>query len=137
MQEQTTPAVPKVRAQKKHVILFGIACMLLAISLAAFFVSMTNLPSDSIPPDESGSDSLAMLGAVIMLAADIFTIIGTLLLCSLGWGVGMIISAHLAFRKQDKPRWLWIGSTVLTVIFTVLVMGVLLYFGSILLALLL
>ena len=129
MQEQLTPEKPKMRAQKKHIVLFVISCMILVVSILGLILALMSL-QDSMPtlPEASGSSDAALPGAeilgvfVFMLAYVVATMF-ILLLCAFAWGLGMILSARLAFCKHDKPKWLWVCSCVLTAIFTVLVVA--------------
>ena len=141
MQEPLTSEKPKIRAQKKHIAQFVIACVILVVSILGLVLALMSL-QDSIPtlPQSPGSSDVALPGAeilgvfVFMLAYVVATMF-ILLLCAFAWGLGMILSARLAFCKHDKPHWLWVGSYILTAIFTVLVIASLCFIIYVLLTL--
>lgn len=130
MQERNSPVKkPKIQAQKKHVILLIISCVILVASMIGMIVFLS---SDPEPPAAGDEQSLGYLFvALASILTKVFTIILVILLCGFAWGVGLLLSAGLAFHKQDKPRWLWICSVILTSIFALLVLAVLIYLGSI------
>ncbi len=129
MQEQNKPVVPPVRAQRAHVWQLIIAAVMLAASMAALICMFSSLTK---PPAGGDEQSFGYLfGSMVVLLANLITAIMGIVLCGFVWGVGMLLSARLAFKKQDKPRWLWICSVILTAIYTVLVLTVLIYLGAI------
>ncbi len=129
MKEQLTSAKPKIRAQKKHVALFVSACVILVVSILGLVLALTSL-QDGMPtlPQSPGSSDAALpgaeiLGVFIILFAYVMATTLILLVCAFAWGLGMLLSARLAFNKHDKPKWLWICSCILTTVFTVLVIA--------------
>ena len=112
--EFSTPTAPPVRAKKKHIVLFVIACVLLAGALfwAYALISMWLAPPQMDAPAEEygplGIMAMLMAGAAYGLALVI-----SLLSFGLTWGGGQVISALLAMEKRDKPRGLWLASLVI------------------------
>ena len=106
--------MPPVRAQKKHIALFVIACILLVGTVfctLAFREIMEPIePSGSVESQLPGGEIVA--GLAIMAA---YTVAKMILLVGffICWGGGQVISALLSMNKEDKPRWLWVSSLVL------------------------
>ena len=106
--------MPPVRAQKKHIALFVIACILLVGTVfcnLAFREIMEPIDtSESVESPLPGGEIVA--GLAIMAA---YTVAKMILLVGffICWGGGQVISALLAMNKEDKPRWLWVSSLVL------------------------
>lgn len=134
MQEQmnTTPVEPmkrnKARAQKKHVVLFSVACVILVVSILGLVLalvslqnSMPTLPQSPDSPPDAALPGAEILGVFVVMLTYAMATTFILLLCAFAWGLGMLLSARLAFCKHDKPKWLWICSCILTAVFTVLV----------------
>ena len=112
--EILTPMGTSVKAQKKHIALFVIACILLVGTVfctLAFREIMEPIePSGSVESPLPGGEIVA--GMAIMAA---YTVAKMILLVGffICWGGGQVISALLAMNKEDKPRWLWVSSLVL------------------------
>ncbi len=129
MQEQITPPKIPVRAQKKHIVVFVISCMILVVSILGLILALSSLQSSmpALPQSPDSSDAALpgaeILGVFVFMLAHVIATAIIVLFCAFAWGLGMILSARLAFDKYDKPRWLWIGSEILTAIFTTLVIA--------------
>ena len=112
--EILTPMGTSVKAQKKHIVLFVIACILLVGTVfctLAFREIMEPIDtSESVESPLPGGEIVA--GLAIMAA---YTLAKLILLVGffICWGGGQVISALLAMSKGDKPRWLWVASLVL------------------------
>ena len=112
--EILTPMGTSVKAQKTHIVLFVIACILLVGTVfctLAFREIMEPIePSGSVESQLPGGEIVA--GLAIMAA---YTVAKMILLVGffICWGGGQVISALLAMSKVDKPRWLWVSSLVL------------------------
>ena len=112
--EILTPMGTSVKAQKKHIVLFVISCILLVGTVfctLAFREIMEPIePSGSVESQLPGGEIVA--GLAIMAA---YTVAKMILLVGffICWGGGQVISALLAMSKVDKPRWLWVSSLVL------------------------
>ena len=105
------------RAKTKHVVLFVIACVLLAGALFWAFIlaSMQIAPPRMEGSLEGTAEEYGPVGILGALAAG--AVYGLLTLLSMlffgiSWGGGQVISALLAMEKRDKPRWLWMSSRV-------------------------
>ena len=112
--EILTPMGTSVKAQKKHIVLFVIACILLVGTVfctLAFREIMEPIDtSESVESPLPGGEIVA--GLAIMAA---YTVAKMILLVGffICWGGGQVISALLSMNKEDKPRWLWVSSLVL------------------------
>ncbi len=128
MQKQVTAPETPVRVQKKHIVLFLISCVILVVSVSGLILSISWLQNTVTSPPEPSEPLLpgeAILTALIAALAYVMAAVAVLIICTFAWGIGMILAASLAFKKQDKPKWLWICSCILTAVFTVLVIGAL------------
>ncbi len=123
--------MPPIKARKKHIVLFVVACVLLVgliccLLAPAGFSSSSGQPARPSEPGEPqlpGGELLAglILGYAMMVAWLVLTV--GFVLC---WGGGQVISALLAMDKTNKPRWLWIASLVTTAVFLGLAVGMIL-----------
>ena len=112
--ENLTMENAPVRAQRKHIVLFVIACVLMAGMLSCL-VEFAELRAYE-PPEESVESQLPggeILAGVVVAAAfalaEVMTV-GGFAVCCVGGGV---ISALLAMDKKNKPTWLWVASLAL------------------------
>ena len=107
--EHSNPVLPPVKAEKKHIVLFVIACVLLAVSavLACFLIAAHLDPPQVETPE---GDPLA-IGALLLAGAAY----GMAMLIAQGlfvinWLCGMVIMVLLAMERENKPKWLWVAS---------------------------
>ena len=114
------------KAKKKHVILFIISCVLLVASVAGLIVAFVQL-RNQVPaqPSEPMEPIEALITAGLTAFVYVMVMVLILLICAFIWGIGLLVSAYLAFRKQEVPRPLWICSVILSVIYGVLTVGAL------------
>ena len=112
--ETVTVEVPPARAQRKHLVLFVIACVLMAGMLSCL-VEFAELRAYETP-EESGESQLPggeILAGVVVAAtfalAEAMTV-GGFAVCCVGGGV---ISVLLAMDRKNKPTWLWAVSLAL------------------------
>ena len=138
MQEQLKPKKPRKRANPQHIVLFVIACLILAISLFCLAMLAGYLYDSSQPPAESVESEFPggeIIGGFLAAIATLFLVGVSMLVFAMIWGVGMLVSAYVAFCKQEIPRPLRTGARVLTGVFTVLVIGALGLVGYVILVL--
>ena len=105
--------------------LFVIACVILAVSIVTFSLSMVYVQSVTTPAPETGEPSGGglpggeIIGAMLMMFASVVLMAIILLFHAFLWGAGMLVSARLAFSKAEKPRWMQIGAWILTATFAI------------------
>ena len=107
--------------------LFVIACVILAISIVTFSLSMVYVQSVTTPtpaPDTGeqsggGLPGGELIGMMLMMFASVVLMGIILLFHAFLWGAGMLVSARLAYSKAQKPRWMQIGAWILTAIFAI------------------
>lgn len=107
--------------------LFVIACVILAISIVTFSLSMVYVQSVTTPtpaPDtgEQSGDGLPggeLIGMMLMMLASVVLMGIILLFHAFLWGAGMLVSARLAYSKAQKPRWMQICAWILIAIFAI------------------
>lgn len=105
--------------------LFVIACVILAISIVTFSLSMAYFQSVTTPAPDTGEpsgDGLPggeIIGVMLMMLASVVLMAIILLFHAFLWGAGMLVSASLAYSKAQKPRWMQICAWILTAIFAI------------------
>lgn len=105
--------------------LFVIACVILAVSMVTFALSMVYVQSVTVPAPDTGEPSGGglpggeVIGAMLMMFANAVLVAIILLFHAFLWGAGMLVSARLVFSKAQKPRWMQIGARVLTAAFAI------------------
>lgn len=106
-------------------VLFAIACVILAVSMVTFALSMVWVQDMFAPapetgePSESGLPGGEIIGMMLVMFANIVMVTLILLFHAFLWGGGMLVSARLAFSGQEKPKWMQICARVLTAVFAV------------------
>jgi hypothetical protein len=105
--------------------LFIIACVILAVSMVTFALSMVWVQDMFAPapetgePSESGLPGGEIIGMMLVMFANIVMVTLILLFHAFLWGGGMLVSARLAFLGQEKPKWMQTCAWVLTAVFAV------------------
>ena len=102
------------KAKVKHIVLFVVACVLLAGALfwAFALISLWLAPPQvDAPVEEYGP--LGILGVAVVGAAYGLASLMGMLFFGISWGGGQVISLLLAMEKTNKPRRLWIASQIL------------------------
>ena len=114
MNENLNQVVPPVKAEKKHIVLFVIACVLLAVSavLACFLMAAHLDPPQVETPEHSlaiGTQLMMVFayGMAMLIAQGLFVI---------NWLCGMVIMALLAMERRNKPKWLWVASLTVALV---------------------
>jgi hypothetical protein len=105
--------------------LFIIACAILAVSMVSFALSMVWVQDMFAPAPETGEPSEPglpggeIIGMMLVMFANIVMVTLILLFHAFLWGGGMLVSARLAFSRQEKPKWMQTCAWVLTAVFAV------------------
>lgn len=109
MNENQNQALPSVKAKKKHIVLFVIACVLLVVaSLCACFMLSTVLNPLQVGDPEG--DPLAT-GAVLLVGMAYVVAMGIVrIVFFVSWPTGAVIMVLLAVNRGNKPKWLWVAS---------------------------
>ena len=105
----TDKASPPIKAKKKHIVLFVIACVLLVIAtLGACFMLSTVL--DPLQLGDPEGDPLAT-GAVLLVGMAYIVAMGIVrIVFFVSWPTGAVIMVLLAVNRGNKPKWLWVAS---------------------------
>ena len=105
----TDKASPPIKAKKKHIVLFVIACVLLVIAtLCACFMLSTVL--DPLQLGDPEGDPLAT-GAVLLAGMAYVVAMGIVrIVFFVSWPTGAVIMVLLAVNRGNKPKWLWVAS---------------------------
>ena len=115
MNENLNQVVPPVKAKKKHIVLFVIACVLLAVSaVLACFLMAAHLDPPQVETPEG--DPLAIGALLLVGVAYGMAMLIALALFVINWLCGMVIMALLAMERGNKPRWLWVASLTLALV---------------------
>ena len=109
MNENQNQALPSVKAEKKHIVLFVIACVLLVVAsrCACFMLSTVLEPLQVGDPE---GDPLAT-GAVLLVGMAYVVAMGIVrIVFFVSWPTGAVIMVLLAVNRGNKPKWLWVAS---------------------------
>ena len=105
----TDKASPPIKAKKKHIVLFVIACVLLVIATlcACFMLSTVLDPLQLADPegDPSATGAVLLVGMAYVVAMGIVRIV-----FFVSWLTGAVIMVLLAVNRGNKPKWLWAAS---------------------------
>lgn len=111
----TDKASPPIKAKKKHIALFVIACVLLAVSaVLAFFLFSVHLDPPHVGDPEG--DPLATGALLLAGAAYGMAMLIALALFVINWLCGTVIMALLAMDRENKPGWLWAASLTVALV---------------------
>lgn len=124
MKKSTAKITCSNKADKKDVVLFVIACVLLLGSL--FFLCSPTDSNSTYAPEEPQLPNSKVAGVAL---ATVATFLGIILIFApvfSCWACGLTVSAVLAIRKRERPRWLRISSFVLMSIYLILILGTIL-----------
>ena len=118
MNENLNQALPPVKAEKKHIVMFVIACMLLA-GILLFLSLPTGMEAPEVP--DGPVDPYAAVGGFVYmigryLIAAFLVLVGVLT----AWIVGLVLAVKLARRRAALPKGLWIAAVVLTGLYLLL-----------------
>ena len=113
--EKMDLTVSPVKAQKKHIALFVIACVLLAVSaVLALFLFSAHLDPPQVGDPEG--DPLATGALLLAGAAYGMAMLIALALFVVNWLCGTVIMALLAMERGNKPKWLWAASLIVALV---------------------
>lgn len=113
--EKMDLTVPPVKAQKKHIALFVIACVLLAVSaVLAFFLFSVHLDPPQVGDPEG--DPLAIGALLLAGVAYSMAMLIALALFVVNWLCGTVIMVLLAMERRNKPKWLWAASLTVALV---------------------
>lgn len=136
MQEQLTTTTveaekkPTVRAQKKHVIMFTLACAILVLGILAQLITIHIVmndvqdmmeyepPADSENPFAQLGEALAKITAILTMVIGIFS---ANYVRDAVWAVGLVLSLILDFRYKRIPSWMWVISMILSVVYLAII----------------
>ena len=116
--EKMDLTVPPVKAEKKHIVMFVVACVLLAGIL--LFLS---LPTGMEAPEVSDGPAdpyVAVGGFVYMIGRYLIAAFLVLVGVLTAWIVGLVLAVKLARRRAALPKGLWIAAVVLTGLYLLL-----------------
>ena len=116
--EKMDRTVPPVKAEKKHIVMFVIACVLLT-GILLFLSLPTGMAAPEVPdgpvdPYVAVGGLLYMIGRYLMVA---FLVLAGVLTA---WIVGLVLAVKLARRRAVLPKGLWIAAVVLTGLYLLL-----------------
>ena len=109
--ERMDLTVSPVKAQKKHIVMFVVACVLLAGIL--LFLS---LPTGMEAPEVSDGPVdpyVAVGGFVYMIGRYLIAAFLVLVGVLTAWIVGLVLAVKLARRRAVLPKGLWVASLAL------------------------
>ena len=107
-----------VKAEKKHIVMFVIACVLLA-GILLFLSLPTGMAAPEVPDEPA--DPLVLVGGFMYmigqyLIAAFLVFVGVLT----AWIVGLVLAVKLARRRAALPKGLWVAAVVLTGLYLLL-----------------
>ena len=104
-----------VKAERKHIVMFVVACVLLVVSavLACFLMAVHLDPPQVETPE---GDPLAIGALLLAGAAYGIAVLIALALFVINWLCGMVIMALLAMERRNKPKWLWAASLTVALV---------------------
>ena len=134
MQEQMTPVAPRVRAEKKHKVMFTLACVILIVGILVQLGGVVGLLwyVDEMIEDANTSESeysgiagaIVGLGALLIMAAGL---IASNYLRDAVWIGGLVLSRKLTFSKKMIPRPMWVISLILFIFYSWVISSDVLY----------
>ncbi len=114
-----------IAVKKRHIVLLILSCVCLLITLsgARDLVESFLLSDAPAPPSDDGT-GMGWFGVFLgeaLRGFALFVLLAALIPC---WGLGIVITVLMTMNKQDKPKWLWVASLGLAVVFGVIATGV-------------
>ena len=109
--ENLKQVLPPVKAERKHIVMFVVACVLLAGIL--LFLSLPTgmealeVSDGPVDPYAAVGGFVYMIGRYLMVAFLVF--VGVLT----AWIVGLVLAVKLARRRAVLPKGLWVASLAL------------------------
>ena len=113
--EKMDLTVPPVKAEKKHIVMFVVACVLLAVSaVLALFLFSVHLDPPQVGDPEG--DPLATGALLLAGVAYGMAMLIALALFVVNWLCGTVIMVLLAMERRNKPKWLWAASLTVALV---------------------
>ena len=106
------------KATANDFVMFAFACIIL-ISAIAFLALPTGFDIKNNEAGNAGFPGGEIIAGFVMAFAVVIEGIVRMVIACICCGIGLMLSAKLAFKKKDIPRWLHISSIVLTVLYSI------------------
>ena len=106
------------KATANDIVMFAFACIIL-ISAIAFLALPTGFDIKNNEAGNAGFPGGEIIAGFVMAFAVVIEGIVRMVIACICCGIGLMLSAKLAFKKKDIPRWLHISSIVLTVLYSI------------------
>ena len=106
------------KATANDIVMFAFACIIL-ISAIAFLALPTGFDIKNNEAGNAGFPGGEIIAGLVMAFAVVIEGIVRMVIACICCGIGLMLSAKLAFKKKDIPRWLHISSIVLTVLYSI------------------
>ena len=106
------------KATANDIVMFVFACVIL-ISAIAFLALPTGFDIKNNEAGNAGFPGGEIIAGFVMAFAVVIEGIARMVIACICCGIGLMLSAKLAFKKKDIPRWLHISSVVLTVLYSI------------------
>lgn len=106
------------KATANDIVMFAFACIIL-ISAIAFLALPTGFDIKNNETGNAGFPGGEIIAGFVMAFAVVIEGIVRMVIACICCGIGLMLSAKLAFKKKDIPRWLHISSIVLTVLYSI------------------
>ena len=100
-----------VKAERKHIVMFVIACVLLA-GILLFLSLPTGMEAPEVP-DGPVDPYVAVGGFVYMIGRYLIAAFLVLVGVLTAWIVGLVLAVKLARRRAVLPKGLWVASLAL------------------------
>ena len=106
------------KATANDIVMFAFACIIL-ISAIAFLALPTGFDIKNNEAGNAGFPGGEIIAGFVMAFAVVIEGIVRMVIACICCGIRLMLSAKLAFKKKDIPRWLHISSIVLTVLYSI------------------
>lgn len=114
------------KVQTKHIVMLILSCVFLLISLSGerdlleiFLLPDAPFADGPATPSDDGT-GMGWFGVFLGEAVKgfaLFVLLAALIPC---WGLGTVITVLLAMNRHDKPKWLWMVSLGMAVVFVLI-----------------
>ena len=116
--ENLNQVSPPVKAGRKHVAMFVVACVLLA-GLLLFLSLPTGMEAPEV--SDGPADPYVLVGGFVYMIGRYMMMAFLVLAVVLpAWIVGLVLAVKLARRRAALPKGLWIAAVVLTGLYLLL-----------------
>ena len=107
------------KATANDIVMFAFACVIL-ISAITFLALPTGFDIKNNEAGNAGLPGGEIIAGFVMAFAAVIEGIARMVIACICCGIGLMLSAKLAFKKKDIPRWLHISSIALTAVYSLL-----------------